>query len=476
MPFVNAQGRIAHGIAGVGACLDNVQFDTGGGACWYNATTIVYQHSAGDGTYLAYYDINTHVISRAHTNGANTVYGSGNGHWAAWLAGFGLFSSQGFGSAEAGLHAMGRTGSIAYKPDYQADGGGVLREISGDEISLSSGPVRDVAVLGEGQAIWQEDNDLKSRGMPDITIVAGGVYKPKAVVVGGAWWIAYYSASMGVVLHPIATTQGYRPVGGGDAFFDIAVLAGKPTTIRFAWSPHEGEAAGEIQFLDIDVETVPRVDLGTGDTTIPGDGEPSGGTGGGGGGTSPEPGVKILSVTGTFGVIGAAEQMVTLPLEVFPSFPVPSGKGRIIHPILGPFDYETKPDEWVNIDADPIIPPMWASTRTLTSAANVLWQGNLRDVVVEERWKSLGGLAMPATQFRMLLAIWTMPVDPDVGYVQWFPTYITSVGFKVLPINLTAGGQGIAVDDVINYLGEDGEPVGWVTSPVTFQLKLVERL
>jgi hypothetical protein len=135
-----------------------------------------------------------------------------------------------------------------------------------------------------------------------------------------------------------------------------------------------------------------------------------------------------------------------------------------------------KPDEWVNIDAEAIIPPVWASSRTLTSAANVLWQGNLRDVVVEERWKSLGGLAMPITQLRMLLAIWTTPMDPDVGYVQWFPNYITSVGFRVLPINLTAGGQGIAFDDIVNYKDEDGEPIGWMTQPVTFQLKLVERL
>jgi len=480
MPFLNSAGRIAHGVAGAGACLDNVQFDTGGGACWYNANTIIYQHQGDDGAYLAYYDINTHVISRAHSNGANTLYGSQNGHWAAWLDGFGLFSSLGFGSPTAGLLAVGKDGSIAYKPDYQSAGGATLRDSQGNETLLTSGPARDVAIVDTGSAIWQEDNVLKSHGMPDITVVAGGLNKPKAVLISGKYWIAYYSSSMGAVIHPIDVTQGYRPVGGGDAFFDITVLAGQPTVIRFAWSPGEGEGAGTISHIDIDTATVARVDLGTSDTTIPGDGTPPGGAGGDGGGTipgqTPEPGLRVLTVTGTFGVVGAAERMVTLPLEVFPSFPVPYGRGRIIHPILGPFDYEVKPDEWVNIDAEAIIAPMWASTRTITSAANVLWQGYLRDVVVEERWKSLGGLAMPATQLRMLIAIWTQPVDPDVGYVHWYPSYITTAGFKVLPINLSAGGQGIAVDDVINYLDEDGEPIGWVTSPVTFQMKLVERL
>jgi hypothetical protein len=189
----------------------------------------------------------------------------------------------------------------------------------------------------------------------------------------------------------------------------------------------------------------------------------------------PDGTVKITN-DNTFGVVAAAERVITIPLDIAPSFPIGGGNGRIIHPILGAFDYETKPDEWVNMDADAIVAPVWASSRTLTSAANVLWAGNLRDVVVEERWKALGGLAMPITQFRMLLSIWTTPLDPDVGYVHWFPNYVTQLGFKVLPVGLSAGGQGITFDDVVNYKDEDGEPIGWMTAPVTLTLKMVERL
>jgi hypothetical protein len=104
-----------------------------------------------------------------------------------------------------------------------------------------------------------------------------------------------------------------------------------------------------------------------------------------------------------------------------------------------------------------------------------LWNGHIRDVVVEERWKALGGLAMPITQLRMLLAIWTNPIDPDVGYVQWYPNYISSVGFKVLPVNLSTG-QGIVFDDIVNYKDPEGNPIGWISAPVSFTMKLVERL
>jgi hypothetical protein len=74
----------------------------------------------------------------------------------------------------------------------------------------------------------------------------------------------------------------------------------------------------------------------------------------------------------------------------------------------------------------------------------------------------------------MLIAIWTMPLDPDVGYVQWRPNYVTDKAWKVLPVNLTVGGQGMTFDDVINYKDIDGNPIGWVTDPVTLQFKIVE--
>jgi len=476
MPFLNAAGRIAHGTGGMGAFLDNVAIDTGGGACWYNPTTIIYQHGGGDGYYLNYYNINSGVKSRAHDLGANQIFGSGTGVWAAWLAGTGVFSSvAAYELPAAGLLGMGADGAMAYRPDYQGSGLRI-RELSGNDYWLSDGPAmpKELAIVGQNQVFWTEGPSVvKTAGLPPTTVLTGPIYQPHAVLLDGLWWVAYYS-SIGAVLHPINSTTGYRPVTpdpAGDAWFDITVLSSAPHTIRFAWSSTAGEIAGDVHFVDINVTTAPRTNLGTG-AIVP---------------EHPmHPGIEIppisiqgyrtLTSQGTFEVYGASEELITLPLEVWPSFPVEGGYGRIVHPVLGAFDYEVKPDEWVNIDADAIIAPVWASTRTLTGAANVLWNGNLRDVVVEERWKALGGLAMPITQLRMLMAIWTMPVDPDVGYVIWYPNYITQEAFKVLPVGLSSGGQGITFDDVVNYKDENGEPIGWMTNPVTFTLKLVERL
>ena len=192
--------------------------------------------------------------------------------------------------------------------------------------------------------------------------------------------------------------------------------------------------------------------------------------------TTNEDGSITLSSEATIAVIPTTVLQEVISFQVLPAFPVQTGNGRLFHPTIGMFDYDVKPDEWVNIHADAIIAPIWASSRTMTSASNVLWRGDISDVVVEERWKSLGGLAMPVTMLRMLLLIWTTPVDPDVDYVRWYPTYTTEVGFKVIPIALSVGGQGIALDDVTNYLDADDEPNGWVTGVVTLQLKLVAKL
>ena len=178
----------------------------------------------------------------------------------------------------------------------------------------------------------------------------------------------------------------------------------------------------------------------------------------------------------TFDVNGGSAVVTSLPLVVLPSFPVEIGHGRIIHPEFGPFDYEHKPDKWVNIDGDVIIRPVWASTKTLGGAANVLWSGKLRDVVVKEKWEPIGGLSMPITMARMLILLYTNPIDPDAGYVEWWPNYATTLGFKVIVVDLEIGDEGISFDDVINSKDGNGNPDGWVTMPVTLTMKIVDRV
>jgi hypothetical protein len=162
----------------------------------------------------------------------------------------------------------------------------------------------------------------------------------------------------------------------------------------------------------------------------------------------------------------------------------------MVHPVLGTFDYEYKPDQWVNVDGDIIVAPLWQSTKTLRGSVNTFWEGDISEVICEERWLSSGGMAMPVSQFRMLYAMWTTPVDPDVGYIQWFPNYANGNGYNVIISDMVCGAPGnssmarqsgigyftLVLDDVVNYLGPDGENEGWATLPVSLFLKIVSKV
>lgn len=188
-------------------------------------------------------------------------------------------------------------------------------------------------------------------------------------------------------------------------------------------------------------------------------------------------GTTTLEGTATFTVAGAgAIQTVSYSTTILPAFVPPDGKGRLVHPMLGALDYAAKPDEWVNLLDDVVIPPVWAVTKTLGGSLHSLWPGYLRDVVVEERWKSLGGLAMPIGQLRMLVNMWMNPPNPETeGYVSWFPNYATGASFSVIVLGVKAG-DGITLDDVIHSKDAYGENDGWVTAQVTVTMKIVERL
>jgi hypothetical protein len=164
-----------------------------------------------------------------------------------------------------------------------------------------------------------------------------------------------------------------------------------------------------------------------------------------------------------------------ITLSVLPPANAPYGFGKLIHPILGAFDYQYKPDEWVNVDSDVIIRPDWANTKTLTSGVNALWAGNIKDVVAEERW--VQALTMPVAQLRMMIAVYTTPVDPALGYVQWAPNYSNNFIYNVIPIKLTVGdSDDIVLDDFVNLKDDADQPDGFVVRPVTFTMRLVSRV
>jgi hypothetical protein len=152
-----------------------------------------------------------------------------------------------------------------------------------------------------------------------------------------------------------------------------------------------------------------------------------------------------------------------------------TGNGTISHPLFGTYDYEVKPDQWVNMDADAIIRPVWSSSKTLSSATNVLWSGSIKDVTVEERWTQ--PLSMTLRMFRVLATLYMNPIDPAVGYCTWYPNYINGHSYYVIPASLSVGDStNFVFDDIVNTKNEYGNGNGWLTSPVTFALRLVRRL
>lgn len=181
--------------------------------------------------------------------------------------------------------------------------------------------------------------------------------------------------------------------------------------------------------------------------------------------------MPTLSASGTvtFGPQAPTVTEITVTSIALPVGPTPTGKGRLIHPTLGTLDYEHTPSSWDNIDGDVIVPPVWASAKTLQGSANTLWTGNLRDVTCVERWDSdTGELRMKMSMLRMLIAFFVAPPDPAEAQVEWWPNYTTNLGFKVALTNLTVGGQGITLDTLATRKD-------WARRDVALTLKILGR-
>ncbi len=178
--------------------------------------------------------------------------------------------------------------------------------------------------------------------------------------------------------------------------------------------------------------------------------------------------MPVLSASSQFVIGAGSPASETLSLSILPPAEAAPGLGRLRHPTLGALDYAQAPDEWSGLDQDVLQPPIWSSSKTLAGQVHTLWRGTLRDGVVIERWRGEGGLAMPMSQLRLLLAFWQNPPDPALGYCQWWPSYASPLGFNVVISTLQVGsGEGITLD----YLSRQG----WVAAPVTLTLRVIDR-
>jgi hypothetical protein len=182
--------------------------------------------------------------------------------------------------------------------------------------------------------------------------------------------------------------------------------------------------------------------------------------------------MSTLTSSATFTIGAGAVVIESTAVTILPAIGGATGRGRLIHPTLGTLDYPNAPDEWVNIDGDLIVAPIWSSTKTLQGAANALWQGNIRDVQVAECW--IQELNVTIAFLRQLLAFFQNPPDPDAGTpVQWWPNYASALGFEVAMIDVSvsgdSGAQGIVLDALANR-------TGWVDGKVTNTMRILGRV
>ena len=174
--------------------------------------------------------------------------------------------------------------------------------------------------------------------------------------------------------------------------------------------------------------------------------------------------MTTLTSSSIFAIADAPTVEESVSLTIISGDAAP-GTGRLVHPTLGTYDYARGPDEWTNMDTDAIIAPIWASTKTMGGAANVLWPGYLRDVEVEERW--VQSVAAELEHLRMLLQFWMNPPDPADGFVEWYPTYHNALGFQVAMVSLTAGGQAVTLHALSKR--------GWVRGPIVLRMRIIGR-
>lgn len=188
--------------------------------------------------------------------------------------------------------------------------------------------------------------------------------------------------------------------------------------------------------------------------------------------------MATISSSSTIAIGAGSSTTESVSIPILPLISPSSGKGRLIHPDLGTLDYPNQPDEWVNVDNDVIIPPIWTTTKTLKGSVNVLSQADIRDVIVEEHWTQEMNVTIGF--LRMLIAFWCNPPDPTAGVpVQWWPNYATTLGFNVALLNLQVGSglqNGRERSDGITLNSLVRDPANWVTEPVTLTMRILGRV
>jgi hypothetical protein len=167
-----------------------------------------------------------------------------------------------------------------------------------------------------------------------------------------------------------------------------------------------------------------------------------------------------LSASATFTV--ADQTPVTVAADAVVQPPVgfgTGGRGRLVHPTLGAYDYAVTPDEVENCDGDVLIAPVWSHAMTLGGAVDALWPGYLRDALIVERWRN-GDVGCPIDHLRQIWQLFANPPDPVTGTpVVWTPNYINANSYNVAIVSVRSGGSAYRLDLRLARWGYAPQPV-----------------
>ena len=258
MPRLNPiRGNVASGAGGHQGSVDRNYVANGYGPHWLNADEIVYPTFDGKlATKNPYTNAAPVIVSERGSS--SDFLRAGGGVWAAWVNGYGLWSSTGWHDAAAGLKTVGPEGQIGYTPIYQEGVGCNVRLINGDTWQLSaSGVVYDLQLLTNFRAVWTFQNNVYVHGMPPPKIVPGGVWAPKMSDDGA--FICYFSGSRGVIVHRCNdASRGWVFAGPGTNAYnhDMAMIDG---VLHVVASSGAGENPNEWWMAEYVPGTTPMV-------------------------------------------------------------------------------------------------------------------------------------------------------------------------------------------------------------------------
>jgi hypothetical protein len=167
---------------------------------------------------------------------------------------------------------------------------------------------------------------------------------------------------------------------------------------------------------------------------------------------------------------GVDSAQVVITVQPSGAFGTAFGRGRLVHPTIGIYDYINTPDETVNIDGNLLFGSRWIHAETLTAGADTLWGGNLQDVRVIERWLQFD-VGAPIAHLRALYNMFANapnPNDPNpnLRYVLWYPSYANTSHWRVALSGIRSGGQELTLNRrLLSY--------GYAPTPVELELRIL---